>query len=151
VTSSSSGEPARFVHSREDAARTFGALRAFYWLIAALLLGVGLVASRALVIPALVFMVVLLAWQRQIRRAAAESEEWVLEITADTITVGDRSVARTDASAVRFHRRHTRVGSWTALQVLGPEGQSLLREGLRADHVDGVAAALRERGWPVED
>lgn len=93
--------PARFVHSREDAAGVFAGFRVLYWAIA-LVLGLAALIRPAMVPVAIVFPIVLLLWELQIRRAS--TKEWVLTIDADAITVGDKSVARADASFARFRR-----------------------------------------------
>jgi hypothetical protein len=140
-------EPARFVHSKEDAAALFRGFRTLYWAIVAVL-AVGALWRPDLLLIAAVFAVVLLIWQRQVR--GHTDREWVLEIDRDAVTVGTKRVRRHDASFVRFRRRTTRGAAWTELQVVGPSGKPVFREGIRDDHRDDIAAALRQRGWSVE-
>lgn len=152
MTSSSSTEPARFVHSPEDARRLLGGFRAFYWAIEAVLVVGALFRPATLAAPAVVFAVTLLLWQW---RAGRVPLGWTLEIDDDAIVVDAAAadlqrVARTEVAFVRFRRRRMRYASWTVLQAVGPDGTPRLEVGLRADHVDGVRAALRERGWPVD-
>jgi hypothetical protein len=141
-------EPARFVHSKEDAAALFQGFRVLYWGIVVVLL-IGAVWRPDLLLVAVVFAVTLVVWQRQVRRHT--SKAWELVVDRDVVTVGDRRVSRTDASFVRFRRRRMRYGAWTELQVVGPAGKPVFREGIRDDHRDGITTALRERGWAVED
>ena len=144
-------EPARFVHSKEDAARVFTGFRAFYWAIA-LALAVAALVNRDLISLAIVWPVVLVLWEWRVRRAPTG---WALEIderAIDEVTGDDRrSIERDATSVVRFRRRRIRYAAWTSLQAVGPRGTVDFEVGIRDDHRDGIAAALRERGWRVED
>lgn len=141
-------EPARFVHSKEDAARVFTGFRWFYWGIEIVILAAAVVRGE-LVWLAIAWPIVLLGWESSVRRS--KQPEWVLEITEDAVTRGETTVARPSAAFARFRRRRMRYAAWTELQVVGPAGRPVFSEGIRDDHRAGIAAALRERGWPVED
>lgn len=128
-----------------------GGFKAFYWAIEALLVIGAVVRPATLAAPAVVFAITLVIWEWRARRVPLG---WTLAISSDAITLdtaGERtSVTRADVSFVRFRRRAMRHASWTALEAVGPAGTPVLEVGLRADHVDGVRAALADRGWRVE-
>lgn len=92
------------------------------------------------------------SWQWQVGRAPTG---WALQIDERAIreVTGDerRSIERDATSVVRFRRRRMRHAAWTSLQAVGPGGTVDLEVGIRDEHRDGIAAALRERGWQVED
>ena len=111
-------------------------------------MALGAVVEPFLLLAAAGFALMLLLWEWQIRRAS--SEEWVLEIGDDAIVRGGQTVLRADASFARFRRRRMRYAAWTELQVVGPAGTPIFTEGIRDDHRDGIAAALRSHGWPVD-
>lgn len=142
--------PVRFEHTKDDAARVFGGFRAFYWAIEIVWL-VAAVFRREVISLAVGWPVVLLWWEWQVRQAPTG---WVLEIDERAIVevLGDerRAVERDATSFVRFRRRRMRYTAWTALQAIDPRGRVGFEVGIRDDHRDGIAAALCDRGWPVE-
>jgi hypothetical protein len=142
--------PAVFVHSKEDAAKVFTGFRVLYWAIA-LALVVAALVNRDLIPLAIVWPVVLLLWEWRVRRAPTG---WSLEIDERALreVTGDewRSIERDATSFVRFRRRRMRYAAWTTVQAVGSRGAVELEIGIRDDHRDGIARALRERGWIVE-
>ncbi len=142
--------PAAFEHTPEDAAGILRGFRALYWGMA-LVFAIATIFRRELVFLAVGWPLLLLWWDRSARRAPTG---WTLTVTDDAIAVdaaGDvRRIDRADASFVRFRRRRIRYAAWTELQVVGPAGRPIFTEGIRDDHRQPIAAALRERGWQVE-
>lgn len=98
------------------------------------------------------FPIYLIAWGRRMRRApGAES---VLVVSNDLLELDSaqrgRSVSRTSAAAVSFHRRGSGAGSWTELRVADAGGKTVFREAIGEPELPQVTEALRCRGWPVD-
>ena len=102
-----------------------------------------------MLLTAVALAVVLLVWQRSIRRSGT----WALVVGTDSLVVEGaderRVVRRADVAGLRWKRRRTRGAAWWELQLLGPRRRVLARESIADAHRPEVEAALAANGWPT--
>ncbi|HEX2180315.1 MAG TPA: hypothetical protein VHL54_12505 [Actinomycetota bacterium] len=98
------------------------------------------------------FPIYVVAWRRRVRRTPRAG--CVLVVSRDRLALEGgrrtRSISRTSAGAVSFHRRGSGGGSWTELRVVDDGGKTVFREAVGEPELARITESLRSRGWPVD-